>query len=89
MKKLFFIALAKKEVIGIIYRKAVYFFEIMLFAMTICLADILCGCERKEVSTDNGEETVEKQRKKRHFLHLMTDQAVLRKSILIFWTVRA
>ena len=27
--------------------------------MTICLADILCGCERKEVSTDNGEETVE------------------------------
>lgn len=51
--------MAKKEVIGIIYRKAVYFFEIMLFAMTICLADILCGCERKEVSTDNGEETVE------------------------------
>ena len=48
------------------------------------------------MSTDNGEETVEviadngeKQRKKRHFLHLMTDQAVLRKSILIFWTVRA
>lgn len=30
----------------------------MLFAMTICLADILCGCERKIVKDDKKDEDV-------------------------------
>lgn len=47
----------KKEVIDINYKKIMMFFEIMLFAMTICLADILCGCEKKNKSMEKmGEE---------------------------------
>lgn len=59
MKKLFFcIVFTKKGVIDIIYRKLMMFFEIMLFAMTICLADILCGCERRDENADKKDESV-------------------------------
>lgn len=48
----------EKEVIRIIYKKLVMYFEILLFAAALCMANLLCGCERKDEGKNEKGEVV-------------------------------